>query len=76
MQDEILVRKDCLAVKYAVNHSKAVLVPSFFQCWPVGRVEQRRHTAGAINVTSNIAGTTALNHFNFVGVALVWVPHR
>ena len=23
-----------LVVKYAVHHSKAVLAPSFFQCWP------------------------------------------
>ena len=46
-----------LVVKYAVHHSKAVLAPSFFQCWIV---EQGSYTAGAIKVTSNIVGTPAL----------------
>ena len=65
-----------LVVKYAVHHSKAILAPYFFQCWPAWIVEQGRYTAGAIKVASNIAGTPALNHFDFVGVALsVLVPH-
>ena len=66
-----------LAVKYAVNHSKAVLAMSFLQCWPAKTVEHGSYTAGSIKVASDIAGTPALNHFDFVGVALnVWVPHR
>ena len=28
-----------LVVKYSVHHSKAVLTPSFYQCWPVYRFE-------------------------------------
>ena len=65
-----------LVVKYAVHHSKAVLAPSFFQCCPVQTVEQGSHNACAINVARNIAGTPALSHFDFVGVAhSVWVPH-
>ena len=65
-----------LDVKYAVHHSKAVLAPSLFQCWPASIVEHGSYTADAIKVASNIAGTPALNHFDFVGVALsVWVPH-
>ena len=65
-----------LVVKYAVHHSKAVLAPYFFQCWPVSTVEQGSHIAGAIKLASDIAGTPALNHFDFLGVALsVWIPH-
>ena len=65
-----------LVVKYAVHHSKAVLAPSFFQCWPAYTVEQGRYTAGTIKVASDIAGTLALSHFDFLGVVLsVWIPH-
>ena len=65
-----------LVVKYAVHHSKAVLMPSFLQCWPAKRFEQGSHTDGMIKVTSNIADRPALNHLHFVGVALsVWIPH-
>ena len=46
-----------LVVKYAVHHSKAVLAPSFFQCWPTQTDEQVSFTAGVIKVASNIAGT-------------------
>ena len=81
MQDEVFAAKGLpmdihLVVKYAVHHSKAVLAPSFFQCWPAYTVEQGSYTAGAIKFASNIAGTPAMNHFDFVGVALsVWIPH-
>ena len=65
-----------LLVKYVVHDSKAVLAPSFFQCWPALAVEQGSYTVGAIKVASNIAGTPALNHFDFVGVALSdLIPH-
>ena len=56
-----------LVVKYAVHHSKAVLAQFFFQCCPFWRVEQGSYTTGATKVTSNIAGTRALNHFKFAG---------
>ena len=65
-----------LVVKYAVHHSNAVLAPSFFQCFPVLRVNQRSYTAVAIIAASNTAGKHVLNHFNFVGIALIaCVPH-
>ena len=44
-----------LIVKYAVHHSKAVLMPCFFQCWPVHRFEQGSHTGCAIKVASDNA---------------------
>ena len=63
-------------VMYRILYNQVVLAPSFFQCWPALTVEHGSYTAGAIKVPSNMADTPALNHFDFVGVALsVWVPH-
>ena len=40
-----------LVVKYAVHHSKAVLAPSVFQCWPASIVEQGSYAAAKLPVT-------------------------
>ena len=54
-----------------VHHSKAFFLPSsnVYQ----SRESSKEDTTGVIKVSSNIAGTPAMNHLNYVGVATsVW----
>ena len=59
----------------AIQHDETALKTSVCKSLPLQFVDHGCDTAGAVVVTTDVSGTSPLNHFNLVDIPLgMWIP--